>query len=156
MAPDGGDPRQHLPSTRDRGGDRRRGRGTGGADSDDAMAEAAEHRGDQPNGRNARSARPPWKALNLVGELVRVEAPKFTAGLIMRGDRCVYAAPILRWACGMRREALRASLARKKFKATIVECEDLSSHKQSEDEEADKQDVKLIAFHHQDALPWNR
>jgi hypothetical protein len=41
----------------------------------------------------------------------------------MRGDRCVYAAPILRWACGMRREALRASLARKKFKATIIEDE---------------------------------
>jgi hypothetical protein len=54
---------------------------------------------------------------------VRVEGPKFTAALIMRGDRCVYAAPILRWACGMRREALRASLARKRFKATIIEDE---------------------------------
>jgi hypothetical protein len=55
--------------------------------------------------------------------LVRVEAPRFTAGLIIRGDRCIYAAPILRWACGMRRDALRASLARKKFKATIIERE---------------------------------
>jgi hypothetical protein len=54
------------------------------------------------------------------GELVRVVAPYFVAGLIMRGDRCVHAAPILRWAVGMGRDALRQSFARKRFSAMLV------------------------------------
>jgi hypothetical protein len=53
-------------------------------------------------------------------QLVRVEAPHFVAGLIMRDDHCVYAAPILRWACGMRRSALRAEFARKRYTASII------------------------------------
>lgn len=47
-------------------------------------------------------------------------APHFVAGLIMRDDRCVFAAPILIWTLGMRAAALRASFARKKFIATVL------------------------------------
>ncbi len=35
------------------------------------------------------------------GELVRVIAPYFVAGIIFEDGKAVYAAPILRWALGM-------------------------------------------------------
>lgn len=35
--------------------------------------------------------------------LVRVVAPHFVAGMVMNGDTCTEAAPILRWAIGKRR-----------------------------------------------------
>jgi hypothetical protein len=52
--------------------------------------------------------------------LVRVVAPHFVAGLIMRDDVCVEAAPILRWALGKSRDELRAYFARKGWRASIV------------------------------------
>lgn len=54
------------------------------------------------------------------GDLVRVVAPHFVAGLIMRDERVIYAAPILAWARGMRRQQLAATFARKRFTATIL------------------------------------
>lgn len=51
--------------------------------------------------------------------LVSVNAPHFCAGLILHGDICVQAPPILRWAVGMNRPALRAYFAKKEWIATI-------------------------------------
>ena len=53
-------------------------------------------------------------------ELVRVEARHFVAGLVMKRDLCVYAAPILAWTVGWHREELRAYFIRKGWKATRV------------------------------------
>ena len=55
--------------------------------------------------------------------LVRVVAPDFVAGLIMEGDRCTKAAPILAkraGALGKTREELREVFKRKGWKASIV------------------------------------
>jgi len=52
--------------------------------------------------------------------LVRVVAPHFVAGLIMNGDLCGQAAPILRWAVGKSRAELRAYFERKGWKASVV------------------------------------
>lgn len=55
-----------------------------------------------------------------MSELVRVVAPHFVAGLIVDGDRCVEAAPILRWAVGKRRAELRAYFKRRRWSARII------------------------------------
>ncbi len=55
------------------------------------------------------------------GQLVRVAAPHFVAGLVMDGDKCIRAAPILSWAVGKGRNELRAYFARKGWKATVDE-----------------------------------
>lgn len=52
--------------------------------------------------------------------LVRVVAPDFVAGLIMDGDRCIHAAPKLRWAIGKFRPELRAYFQRRGWSASIV------------------------------------
>lgn len=52
--------------------------------------------------------------------LVRVVAPHFVAGLIMAGNRCTEAAPILKWAIGKDRAELRAYFARKSWRASIL------------------------------------
>jgi hypothetical protein len=52
--------------------------------------------------------------------LVRVNAPHFCAGLIITGDRCTEAAPILAWAIGKRADYLRSYFAGKRWAATIV------------------------------------
>jgi hypothetical protein len=54
------------------------------------------------------------------GQLVRVVGKEFVAGLIMRDDHCVWAAPKLRWARGMGRNALAASFLRKRLSATVL------------------------------------
>jgi hypothetical protein len=55
--------------------------------------------------------------------LVRVVAPRFVAGLELDDqDRCVRAAPILRWTLGWRREDLRDVFDQKGWRASIV-CE---------------------------------
>lgn len=52
--------------------------------------------------------------------LVRVIAPHFVAGLIIRDDRCIEAAPILRRDCvGQAADELRALFVRKGWKATV-------------------------------------
>lgn len=51
--------------------------------------------------------------------LVSVNAPHFCAGLILHGDICVQAPPILRWAVGMRRQPLREYFAKKEWIATM-------------------------------------
>jgi hypothetical protein len=52
--------------------------------------------------------------------LVRVVAPHFVAGLVMDGDRCVEAAPILAWCVGKDAPELRAYFFRRDWKATIT------------------------------------
>jgi hypothetical protein len=53
--------------------------------------------------------------------LVRVVAPHVVAGLVMDGERCARAAPILKWAIGKRREELRRYFASKGWKASVVQ-----------------------------------
>ncbi len=52
--------------------------------------------------------------------LVRVDAPRFCAGLVIVDGRCTEAAPKLRWAIGKEREWLSVYFARKDWKAIIV------------------------------------
>lgn len=52
--------------------------------------------------------------------LARVVAPHFVAGLLLDGDRCVEAAPILRWEVGKDRAWLRAYFRRKGWEARII------------------------------------
>lgn len=54
-------------------------------------------------------------------QLVRIEAPHFVAGLLMRGLTCVHAAPILKWAVNKDRDFLRSYFARKGWKANILQ-----------------------------------
>jgi hypothetical protein len=56
----------------------------------------------------------------LTGDLVRVVAPHFVAGIIVRDGKCVTAAPILRWAIGKTRDELRAYFASKRWDARII------------------------------------
>ena len=68
---------------------------------------------------------PPLKFLSPPASiLVRVVAPHFVAGLVVEGDRCVDAAPILRWAIGRDRDGLRAYFARKGWRASVVSSAD--------------------------------
>ena len=53
--------------------------------------------------------------------LVRVEAPHFVAGLIMKNGTCIAAAPILRWAIGKSANYLRQYFIKKEWKASIVQ-----------------------------------
>lgn len=60
--------------------------------------------------------------------LVRVEAPHFCAGIILKDGVCVRAAPILaRYAIGKSREWLSAYFRSKGWKATVVRYADVSS-----------------------------
>lgn len=52
--------------------------------------------------------------------LVRVTAPHFVAGLVMRDGRCVHAAPILRACVGKDATALREVFRRKGWRAGVV------------------------------------
>lgn len=54
-------------------------------------------------------------------QLVRVVAPHFVAGIVMRDGVCVEAAPILKWAVGKSADALRETFRRKRWEATIVQ-----------------------------------
>jgi hypothetical protein len=56
------------------------------------------------------------------GMLVRVVAPRFTAGLIFdrETDRVIVAAPILRHLIGAHRDTLRQTFTRLGWRATIV------------------------------------
>ncbi len=53
--------------------------------------------------------------------LVRVVAPHFVAGMVLENDVVVEAAPILRWAVGRGMGWLRAYLARKGWRASVVD-----------------------------------
>ena len=53
-------------------------------------------------------------------QLVRVVAPHFVAGLIMRDGRCTHAAPILKWCRGACRETLAAEFRRKGWVASVL------------------------------------
>ena len=52
--------------------------------------------------------------------VAQITAPHFCAGLVMRGDRCTEAAPILAWAVGRTRDELRAYFAAKGWRAVVV------------------------------------
>ena len=54
-------------------------------------------------------------------QLVRVEAPHFVAGIVMVGDVCTEAAPILRWAAGHSRGWLSTYFKNMGWKAMIVQ-----------------------------------
>jgi hypothetical protein len=65
--------------------------------------------------------RGPVRGLRVNAEqLVRVVAPHFVAGIVMAGDVCTAAAPILRWAVGKTRGELRAYFARRGWTANVV------------------------------------
>jgi hypothetical protein len=51
---------------------------------------------------------------------VRVVAPHFVAGLLMRNEWCVAAAPILRWCIGRSRHALRKRFRALNYQALVV------------------------------------
>lgn len=53
--------------------------------------------------------------------LVRVTAPHFCAGLILKEGRCTRAAPILKWAVGMERDKLRKIFYDRKWQAMIID-----------------------------------
>lgn len=56
--------------------------------------------------------------------LVRVVAPDFVAGLIVKDDKCTFAAPKLRrWCLGMSSADLRLLFERRGWKASIVKTE---------------------------------
>lgn len=52
--------------------------------------------------------------------LVQVTAPHFCAGLVLVDDRCIEAAPILKWAIGKRADELRRYFAKKGWRAVRV------------------------------------
>lgn len=58
--------------------------------------------------------------------LVRVVAPHFVAGLDMVGDKCVEAAPILKWAKGKTADELRAYFKQKGWRASIIDLNHVS------------------------------
>lgn len=61
--------------------------------------------------------------------LVRVVASHFVAGLLMDGqERCWRAAPILQWAVGLDRPALRDEFRRRGLRASIVGGEATEKH----------------------------
>lgn len=53
-------------------------------------------------------------------KLVRVVAPHFVAGLDLKDDIVVAAAPILKWAVGWDRARLSAYFKRKRWQASII------------------------------------
>jgi hypothetical protein len=53
-------------------------------------------------------------------QLVSIDAPHFNAGLIMEGDRCVKAAPILGWMVGKSRFVIRAYCKKKRWTVVVV------------------------------------
>lgn len=55
-----------------------------------------------------------------MSDLIRVVAPHFVAGLMMTGDTCTEAAPILRWAIGKSRKDLYRYFATKGWHAVQV------------------------------------
>jgi hypothetical protein len=67
-----------------------------------------------------RGERTPKSFVLPEGQLVRVVGRDFVAGVIMRDDHCVFAAPKLYWARGVGRDALAASFLRKRFSATVL------------------------------------
>jgi hypothetical protein len=52
--------------------------------------------------------------------LVQVTTPHFCASLVVDGDICMEAAPILKWAIGKRSDWLRDYFRQKGWKAVIV------------------------------------
>ena len=52
--------------------------------------------------------------------LVAVDAPHFYAGIVMDGDRCVKAAPILAWAIGKTRAELSGYFRKHRWKAIVI------------------------------------
>lgn len=54
-------------------------------------------------------------------ELVRVESPYFVAGAEYCGDRCVRAAPIIRYFLRMPRSRARAYARRKRWKWLVID-----------------------------------
>lgn len=52
--------------------------------------------------------------------LVAVDAPHFYAGVVLRDDVVIEAAPILKWTIGKSRPWLRNYFKRKKWRAIVV------------------------------------
>ncbi len=65
--------------------------------------------------------------------LIRVEAPHFTAGLVLnKAGVCIHAAPILNWCIGRPREYLRLHFARCTWRATVVQAHEARDGMESE------------------------
>ena len=56
--------------------------------------------------------------------LIRVTAPHFCAGIVIKGDRCTDAAPILGWCVGKNQAKLAAYFVRKGWKVEEVNHDD--------------------------------
>jgi hypothetical protein len=52
--------------------------------------------------------------------LVRIVSPRFVAGVVVNAGRVAEAAPILRWTLGLSADALRAAVAARGWRASIV------------------------------------
>lgn len=52
--------------------------------------------------------------------LVQVTAPHFCAGVVLKNERVVRAAPILEWAMLWERKALSSYFRRKRWKAVVI------------------------------------
>lgn len=53
--------------------------------------------------------------------LVRVQAPHFCAGVVLKYERVVWAAPILEWTMLWERKALSAYFRRKGWRARVID-----------------------------------
>jgi len=53
-------------------------------------------------------------------QIVRVVAPHFVAGLIIKNGYCTEAAPILRWAVGKASDELRQYFKSRQWRASII------------------------------------
>lgn len=62
----------------------------------------------------------------MLESLARIVAPHFVAGIIMSGDRCIRAAPILAWATGRDAAYLRAYFHDKGWEASILPEKELT------------------------------
>lgn len=58
--------------------------------------------------------------------VARIVAPHFVAGIIMSGDRCIRAAPILGWAVGRDTTDLRAYFRAKGWESSILPEKELT------------------------------
>lgn len=56
----------------------------------------------------------------MVEKLVRVVAPHFVAGVVIRDQHAIRAAPILHWTVGRHEDELRRAFAREGWRASVV------------------------------------
>jgi hypothetical protein len=71
--------------------------------------------------RNVADPAMNYSLLERMGMLVRIAAPHFVAGILLDAqERCVRAAPIVAWAVGLDREALRKEFRLRGWRASVI------------------------------------